>query len=147
MRRYDADLSDPLAVRRIPVTGPIPELAYLVTLDGTGERPNERETEVLALYVEYQRHVWFPTERAREKASTEPFDISESVFTTTLYKYAHGGWAYRRSSWVHGPFYRPLVGDEPVPLRDLLDGIHSDDGYMLGERWSLWKDAHRDVFG
>lgn len=157
-REYDADLTHPLAARRIPVIPtPFPQQPYqvavVVTRPGdptgsywTGIEPNEREANLLAAFLDYRLSQRPPAYRA--KMLSEPFDLDPTETCYVFCKRPDNTWCYRSSMWDRGPVLVPVVGSDRATT-DLLvlleDRVVSIGGRLL-TRWARYKEAHPDVF-
>lgn len=157
---YDARRDDPLTRLRIPVTTSYPGWRYLVAFDGVPihdgdlmERPDERETAILASYIEYTRVHWFGDGHYAQRLLQRPFDIDGGHNTLILRKWGEGDWAHRRDSWRSGPAFVPehprfrSGATPPLGLVALLDDIHTYGGKEPLKDSVEWKDARPEVFG
>jgi hypothetical protein len=77
-------------------------------------------------------------------ADRAPFDIDGGANSTYFFKYEHGGWAYQRRTWRHGP--RPFLREAPMTLLAVMDRCHQLGGSEPNPRWEQWKAHHADVF-
>ena len=149
LHRYDADLADPLAELRIPVTRWYPVHAYIAAFDrDSPHRPTSDEAAMLASFIEQYKTCWCPS-ALWTRMDGEPFDVDPVRNTVVLHKYAPDDWGYRYRSWSVPRFAPPsprtvnrLLG--PWSLIDVLDYIHG--GVATAQVWADWKAAHPDVF-
>lgn len=151
----DADLADPLAALRIPVTGAHPYRGYLAAYAGNAEpllrwpRPDEAEAAVLASYIGYLRGRY--PEHARRRMLEQPLDTGD-LAALVFAKRGEADWCYRRAHWTEGVFWWPLpenCGDEgrKLSLVQVIDHVETNNGTTEAPGWQAWKAAHPDVFG
>jgi hypothetical protein len=117
-----------------------PDLATLL--------PTEFEMDII-ISTHAARLVWLyhhtpesPTAWVLRMREKESFDQDPALTGLGLMKYSTGGWAYRMSTWEHGP--RPLRHDSPLTIHEVLDRAWSG---ILNLRWETWKETHPELFG
>lgn len=154
-RTFDADLSDPLAAHRIPVTSSHPDWNYLVAFhSGSEARPDDRETAMLVSFLTEYKDRWYGHNGFRQQMEQQPFDTDGGANGVVFHKYGPDDWGYRRMSWTQGPLFVPTHprireshggGVGPLDLPALMDRI-SGHGDEPSPKWLEWKAQHPEVF-
>lgn len=148
---YDADRTHRwVAQHRLPVVSSAsPQWNYhvAVVLDPHSRNfpavePCESEAAQLASYLRFVLSRCYRPSWIEAMAASCPFDIDGSTVTRTFLKRRDGSWAYRQSTWTHGPWPFPNSPKTNFTLVELLDKIES----LVPVRWAEWKAAHPGEF-
>jgi hypothetical protein len=151
--QFDADRSDPLTARRIPVTSNEPMWGYFVAFDkASPRRPAEADVRAIQSFIAETRRDWEMLMREAGIAH-HPFDWFPGYNTVVLHKYAARDWGYRtrlRSgrSLYPPPPERRTRAHRPKTLVEVMDLVRTNPHTgRVSEEWVLWKMRHPEVFG
>ena len=122
--------------------------AFETTLDGptTSLIPTEIEQRQIVSFHQQYITFWYGTAPGQftgwynKQREENEFDIDGGANGRILMKRPGGGWAYKLSSYEHGPV--PFVHEPRITLLEVLDRAHYTSG-----KWERWKATEPELFG